>query len=124
MNRIALCLCLIVCVGCSREPAPKAVDQKSNAEVEDGGTVENTNREKAEAYFVALAKVQSVEEEKKLLSEFGSWLKQNEYKVRIEAKDGKHHLSCPYFPPVTPWTSHTFRDIKNLDLLPRLDNSG
>jgi hypothetical protein len=71
MNRIAVCLCPIVCIGCSREPVPKAVDRGSVVEVEEGGKVENADREKAEAFFIALGKVQSVEEEEKLLTEFG-----------------------------------------------------
>ena len=124
MNRLAICLCLIVCVGCSREPIPKSGDRRSDAEVEDGGVVENADREKAQAFFVALGKVKSVEEEKKLLTEFGEWLEEKEYKIEVEVKDGKHTLLCPYFPPVTPWTSHSFLDIKNLELLPRLDNGG
>ena len=124
MNRISICLLLIVFAGCSLEPTPKAMDPGSEAEVEDGGVVENADREKAQAFFIALGKVKSVEEEKKLLTEFGEWLEEKEYKIEVEVKDGKHNLLCPYFPPVTPWTSHSFLDIKNLELLPRLENGG
>jgi len=124
MNRIALCLCIMVCGGCSSEPIPNVVDRGSDAEVEDGGTVKNPDREKTEAFFVKLAEVQSVEQEKKLLTEFGEWLDAKDYRVKVEVKNDKHHLSCPYFPPVTPWASHSFLDIKNLKLLPRLDNGG
>jgi hypothetical protein len=108
-------------VGCSRAPDTDAVVSESNPEVVDGGTVENADRDKAQEFFGGLAKVQSVEEEEKLLTEFAEWLKKKEYKIRVEVKNGKHVLSCPYFPPVTPWTDHTFLDVKNLDLLPRLD---
>lgn len=96
-----------------------APDDGSNVELEDGGQVENADRNKAEAYFVALCKVRSVEEEKTLLTEFGEWLSTNDYKINVVEKNGKHELSCPYFPPVTPWTNHTFHDIKNLELLPQ-----
>ena len=119
MRRILIVLCMIFGVGCSRVPDTDAVVSESNPEVEDGGVVENADRDKAEAYFVALGKVQSVEEEEKLLTEFAEWLNKKEYKIRVEVKNGKHVLSCPYFPPVTPWTDHTFLDVKNLELLPQ-----
>ena len=124
MKRILIVLCMIFAVGCSRAPETDAVVRESNPEVEDGGVVENANRDKAEAYFVALGKVQSVEEEEKLLTEFGEWLEENGYKISVVEKNGKHELSCPYFPPVTPWTEHSFLDIKNLELLPRLEDGG
>lgn len=124
MNYLAMCLSLIVCFGCSRDVIPQSMDQGSDAEVEDGGNVANADREKADGFFVALGNVQSVAEEEKLLTEFGEWLKSKEFKIRVEVKHGKHILSCPYFPPVTPWTSHSFHDIKNLELLPRLDSGG
>ena len=66
--------------------------------------------------IVAFGKVQSVEEEEKLLTEFSEWLNKKKYKIRVEVKNGKHVLSCPYFPPVTPWTEHSFLDVKNLEL--------
>lgn len=94
------------------------VEMRPNTDVEDGGTVENADRDKAEAYFVALGKVQSVEEEEKLLTEFGEWLEKNGYRIRVVEKNGKHELSCPHFPPVTPWAEHSFFDVKNLELLP------
>ncbi len=119
MNRIAILFCLVFCVGCSREPDSNAVDRGTDADVEDGGLVENADRDKAEAYFVALGKVQSVEEEEKLLTEFGEWLEENGYKISVVEKNGKHELSCPYFPPVTPWADHSFFDVKNLELLPQ-----
>jgi hypothetical protein len=96
-----------------------AADRARPADVEDGGQVENADRDKAQEYFSALAKVQSVEEEEKLLTEFAEWLNKKEYKIRVEVKNGKHVLSCPYFPPVTPWTEHSFLDVKNLELLPQ-----
>ena len=106
------------------EEIQEFLDRRTDTEIEDGGTVENADRDKAEAYFVALGKVQTAEEEEKLLTEFGEWLKKTGYKIRVEEKNGKHNLSCPYFPPVTPWTEHSFRDIKNLELLPRLEDDG
>ena len=122
MRLILMVLCLIFGVGCSLASDIDAVASKPNPELEDGGVVENADRETAQEYLGRLAKVQSAEEEKKLLTEFAQWLEKNEYKVRVEVKNGKHVLSCPYFPPVTPWTEHSFLDLKNLELLPRLDN--
>jgi len=119
MCRVVIVLCLISCVGCSRAPDTDAVVSESNPEVEDGGVVENADRDKAQEYFGRLAKVQSVEEEEKLLTEFAEWLKKKEYKIRVEVKNGKHVLLCPYFPPVTPWTEHSFLDVENLELLPQ-----
>lgn len=95
------------------------VPMPPKTDVEDGGVVENVDRDKAEAYFVALGKVRSAEDEKKFLTDFGEWLSANDYKINVVEKNGKHELSCPCFPPVTPWTDHTFFDIKNLELLPR-----
>jgi hypothetical protein len=115
---------MIFGVGCSRVPDTNAVVSESNPEVEDGGQVKNADRDTAQEYFGRLAKVQSVEEEKKLLTEFAQWLKKRECKIRVEVENGKHVLSCPYFPPVTPWTEHSFLDVENLELLPRLDNGG
>ncbi|MFK7850596.1 MAG: ankyrin repeat domain-containing protein [Akkermansiaceae bacterium] len=89
-------------------------------ETEEGGVVENPDRDKAEAYFTALGNVQSAQEEEKLLTEFGEWLKKNDYKVSVEERDGKYRLTCSSFPPVTPWIEHTFFDQKNLERLPRL----
>jgi len=124
MSRIAIVLCLIFWGGCSRAPDTDAEVGGSNDEFIEGGTVENVDRDKAEEYFSALTKVQSVDEEEELLNEFAQWLKKNGYKIRVESANGKHRLSCPYFPPVTPWTDHSFLDVKNLELLPRLDNGG
>ena len=122
MSRIAIVVSLICCVGCARQPDGSTVDQAMHADVEDGGRVPNADRDQAEAYFVALGQVRSVAEEEKLLTEFGEWLRTNGYKVSVTEKNGKHELSCPFFPPVTPWTEHTFFEIKNLDLLPRSDD--
>ena len=118
MSRIAIVFCLIFCVGCYSEPDANAVDRGPDADVEDGG-FENADRDKCEEYFLALEKVQSAEEEEKLLTEFAKWLNKNGYKIRVEVKNGQHVLSCPYFPPVTPWTEHSFLDVKNLELLPQ-----
>jgi hypothetical protein len=35
-----------------------------------------------------------------------------------------HFLSCPFILPVTPWTEHTFLDVKDLELLPRRNEGG
>ena len=118
MSRIAIVMCLTLCVGCSRQVDQNAANRARPADVEDGGQGENADRDKAQEYFSALGKVQSVEEEEKLLTEFSEWLKGRNYKIRVEVRNGKHILSCPYFPPVTPWTDHSFHDIKNLELLP------
>ena len=75
MNRIAIILCVSLYGGCSTEADPNVVERGSNTEIEEGGTVENADRDKTEAYFVALGKVQSAKEEEKLLMEFGEWLK-------------------------------------------------
>ena len=124
MRRVLMVICMIFGVGCSRAPETDALTSKPNPEVEDGGRVENADRDTAEAYFNALGKVQSAEEEEKLVTEFAEWLTKREYKVRVEVKNGKHVLSCPYFPPMTPWTEHSFLDVKNLELLPHLDDGG
>lgn len=122
MPRNAICLFLMITLGCSREPVSSPVARGRVAETEDGGTVENADRTKADDYFSALGEVQTAEEEAKLLSEFGEWLRKKRYAIRANVKNGKHNLSCPYFPPVTPWTSHSFFDLKNLELLPRLES--
>ena len=116
---VAALLCLISCVGCSRAADTGTVVGGSEDDFVEGGTVENVDRDKCEEYFLALDKVQSVEEEEKLLTEFAKWLNKNGYKIRVEVKNGQHVLSCPYFPPVTPWTEHSFLDVKNLELLPQ-----
>ncbi len=124
MKLIVSGLCLVLFTGCSPESVSDAVDRGADVDNEDGGTVKNADREKAQAFFTELAKVQTVEEEEKLLADFGEWLEGKDYKIQVTEKNGKHNLSCPYFPPVTPWTEHLFFDIKNLELLPRLDNGG
>jgi len=76
-------------------PMPNAVDRGSDTEIEDGGVVENADRDKAEAFLVSLREVRSAEEEEKLLTEFGEWLEGKGYKIRVEVANGKHNLSCP-----------------------------
>ena len=124
MCRTIIYVFLCASVGCSTKPVPNALDRGSDTVVEDGGIAENADRDKTEAFFVAFRKVRSVDEEEKLLTKFGEWLDGKDYKIRVEVKNGKHVLSCPYFPPLTPWTSHSFLDIRNLELLPRLDDGG
>jgi hypothetical protein len=113
MNRICrLLLFCILCAGCY-------------SRVEIGTVPNNADRDKAERYFQALGNVKTADEEEKLLTEFGEWLKQKGYKIRVvEEKNGRHFLSCPYFPSVTPWAIHSFLDVKNLKLLPIIDNDG
>lgn len=111
------------------DEAKQILDQleKSNvdaAENEDGGAVLDPDRDKAEKFLHALPDVESVEEEKKLLTEFGAWLRENEYKLSVTMIDGKHDLSCPYFPPETPWVRHSFLDDSNLELLPQIESEG
>ena len=122
MYRISICLILIAIFGCSTETVENSANRGSDAEVEDGGVVENADRDRAESFFVSLRKIETVEEEEKLLKDFGNWLRGKEYKIKVAVKNGSHVLSCPYFPPVTPWTIHSFHDIKNLELLPQLDD--
>lgn len=93
-------------------------------EDEDGGVVQNADRDKAEKFLAALPRVKSVEEEKKLLTDFAAWLRENEYKIKVLMIDGNYDLSCPYFPPETPWVRHSFLDNSNLELLPRMDSGG
>lgn len=120
-NRILVALCIVVLLGCSRAPVSEPVAQSRVGDFEEGGTG-NADRDKAEEYFAALKKVQSAEEEAKLLREFGVWLEEKGVKIQVEVKEGKHFLSCPFFPPVTPWAQHAFFDIENLGLLPRLES--
>ncbi|MEM7231791.1 MAG: hypothetical protein AAF517_06435 [Planctomycetota bacterium] len=117
-------LCLILSLGCSRAPHSTPASGGSEPEPVDGGVVESPGREKASEYLQALARVQSVDEEAKLLTDFSEWLNLNGYKIRVEEANGKHTLSCPYFPPVTPWVEHRFLDARNVELLPRLPKEG
>ena len=123
MNRATLVFCLAFCFGCSDQSDPDTGkgEPDQNA-VEDGGTVESADRDQAKAYFAALRQVQSAEEETTLLTEFGDWLRTKGYRITVEVKGDGHILSCPHFPPVTPWTDHSFLDLKNLELLPRTDD--
>jgi hypothetical protein len=95
---------------------PSSVE--TGTEVEDGGVVASEDRDRVNAFFQALGEVRSAEEEKAVVNDLTRWLKAKGYKVEVEQQNGKHILSCPYFPPVTPWTSHSFFDEGNLDLLP------
>ncbi len=122
MNRIAIVLFASILVGCSGMPELESEKIGSQTKVEKGGSGKNAKRDKAQNYFVALSKVQSAEEEKKLLSEFGQWLSKGGFKIRVEETNGIYNLSCPYFPPVTPWIEHKFYDIQNLKLIPQLEN--
>ena len=119
MHRFVMVLCVLFSIGCSPAAESEVANGESDREVVEGGTVENVDRDKAQDYLTALGKVQSVEEEEKLLTDFAEWLKMNGYKIKVEEAEGKHLLSCPYFPPITPWTSHSFLDVKNLELLPQ-----
>lgn len=109
---------LVFLPGCSKKPERENTNPGTDAEVDDGGGVEDADRNKVEDYFLALSKISSAEAEKELLVEFGQWLTDNKYEISVREKNGKHELSCPFFPPVTPWVGHTFLDIENLNLLP------
>lgn len=101
--------------------------EKSNVDAgndEDGGTVTNPDRDTAEKLLTELPKVKSAKEEEKLLSEFSTWLRENDYKVIISEIDGVYEISCPYFPPETPWVRYAFLDKNNLALLPQTDGDG
>ena len=121
MSRLAIVFCVSMLVGCSGA-VPDTPANGAQRKFEDGGPDKNVQRDKAEGYFMALRGVQSVDEEKQLLTEFGQWLTESGYKIQVEENDGRHKLSCPYFPPVTPWTEHAFYDIQNLQLLPLLED--
>lgn len=144
MSRFVIVVCLLVSVGCSPAPPSDAPEQgaprtgalpvaqpgsaprqggarqDAGADIEDGEGGPEAERAKCREFFAALGQVQSAEEEARVLTEFAAWLRENDYKIRVELEDGQHALSCPYFPPVTPWTKHTFHDAENLELLPRL----
>lgn len=111
--------CFVSCAGCKNEQHSDAPDITSGTGVEDGGTAASSDRATCSNYFDRFAELQSSEEEAELLTEFGNWLSKHEYLIHVEMKEGKHVLSCPYFPPVTPWTEHTFLDVANLERLPR-----
>ena len=113
---------LIILAGCSPPPDTEVITRSSTSEILEGGHVESADFKKVEMYFERLDNVESAKEEAELLTEFAGWLVTNGYKIRIEEKDGKHALSCPYFPPVTPWTDHAFFDVDNANLLPRLED--
>ncbi len=117
MSCIRLLLFCIVCAGCFLYAGCSSRDEV--------GKVENQkDLDKVSEYFVALGNVKTAYEEEKLLTEFGEWLKKKGYKIRVkEEKDGRHYLSCHYFPPVIARTIHSFIDVKNLKLLPIVDNA-
>jgi len=120
MCRVAIAILAVLLVGCSGVTEPHTAINDSHTESEDGGIAKNADRDKAESFFIALTNVQSAEEERQVLTEFGQWLTESGYKIRVDEDKGKHNLSCPYFPPVTPWTEHSFYNVQNLDLLPVL----
>jgi len=93
-------------------------DGSAESETEDGGVPPNPDCERAQEFLSELGQVKSAEEEKKLLTEFGDWLRDNSYTVTLERADGETRLLCPDFPPVTPWVTHSFLDEQNLALLP------
>ena len=120
MRLFVMMILMVVSCGCSQSVENQSVNPTAANDVEDGGTVKNPDREKAQELLTAVSKTQSVDEEKQAISELATWLKDKGYKIQVEeAEGGKHTLSCNYFPPVTPWVSHTFHDLKNLELLPQ-----
>ena len=125
VRRAVLCaisFCLVVVLACAPESTTNVVGSgvpRSESEVEDGGSVKNEDRDRCAEYFEAFANIGSASEEKRLFTEFGDWLTKRGYLIEVEAKNGKHVLSCPYFPPVTPWTEHSCFDVQHLKLLPQ-----
>ncbi len=91
-------------------------------DVEDGGSVKNAHRDKAQAFFNTLSKARTKEEERAVVTELANWMNVHNYKVEVTEENGAHVLACPYFPPVTPWVKHTFVDVKHLELLPQLEH--
>ena len=96
MSCLVMVLCLIFSVGCSRAPDADVVVSESNPE--DGGTVENADRDKAQEYFRALAKVQSAEEEEKLLNGVRPMAEEE----GIQAQGRGIEWEAPSFLPVFP----------------------
>lgn len=118
---VTLASCAVLCVGCSSESDSGGSKESATALLENGGGKENPDRDQVENYFGALRAVQTDEDEAELLREFGNWLRERDYRILVEKRDGVNILSCPYFPPVTPWTEYSFRSRKNLDLLPHYE---
>ncbi|MCR9200181.1 MAG: hypothetical protein NXI04_16220 [Planctomycetaceae bacterium] len=96
----------------------KLQDGSAKTDTEDGETPQNPDRDRAQEFLSQLSQIKSAEEEMKLLTEFADWLRDNKYTVRLEIVDDATRLTCPDFPPVTPWVSHTFLDSQNMALLP------
>lgn len=117
MIRLFITMCLVLPLGCSEPGDPRP--QAAANQVEDGGGGKDAHREQCEQSFLALKQVQSAEEEKELLQALSQWLNKHGYQIQVKQKDNQHILTCPYFPPVTPLTEHTFLDQTNLDLLPQ-----
>ena len=130
MNRIFL-LCFLVlftaCQGSGEESSPRA-----RKAVEDGDSGPSTNARRAEMNRLLQAVVQSktIAEEDRAIERLLKAVKDGRYKLglrRNEEDIGRKELkriavkesvltleiSCPYFPPVTPWISHRFHNYKN-----------
>ena len=93
-SRIFVCVLSVsiglLIVGCSPASDGEVVNNESDGGVVDGGTVINVDRDGVQEYFDAFAKVRSVQEEEKLVTDFAEWLGKNGYKIVIEEKNGKH----------------------------------
>ena len=93
----------------------------TSAKDEDGGVVPSEGRDRVTEFFKQLKATTTADEEKKVLTDFATWLDANKYKIEVEKVDSSYRLACPYFPPVTPWTEYRFRDLENLKIIPQLE---
>ncbi len=116
-------LSALVLGGCDLHLTPRSKGIPSKPQIKpelvndgEGGNLEG--RERVGAFFQALGKAKSADEEKTVVINLANWLNANGCRVEVEQQDGEHRLACPHFPPVTPWTSHRFFDERNVDLLP------
>lgn len=121
MYRILALSCLTICIGQHQTSHVASAHDFIVAEKVVGkeGT-KDAHRDRVTRYFNKLATVKSAEEEERVLTELSVFLNKHRYKIKVERKDEKHLLLCPYFPPITPWVEYSFHDIENLKLLPRL----
>jgi hypothetical protein len=110
-------VCAITYAG--RAVSPPGPSPEATREVEDGGDVKSEGRDRVNAFFLALGEARSADEEKAVVMDLARWLEARGYTLEVEERQGKHVLACPYFPPITPWISHRFLDLRNLELLPR-----
>ena len=122
---------VLVCISCTpAKDGPSEKNPRMNEDGESGPSV-NSKREAMAERLQALNRSKSVEEESQAVTALLEALKKGPYKVRVEIANRalskaelkkkvrseprlKVEISCPYFAPVTPWTTHKFLDSKNL----------